>query len=74
MLFNFYAVFSNNTILSCFFLLIIDSHFLVAAVIAKIFNPMAEVVVPIGIPSKESKAEIEIHLLTPEDRIRKYSI
>ena len=35
---------------------------------------MAEVVVPIGIPSKESKAEIEIHLLTPEDRIRKYSI
>ena len=57
MLFN--LDFANNTILSCFFFfsLIIELHFWLLAVIANIFNPTAELVIPIGIPSKE---EIEI--------------
>ena len=48
--------FANNTILSClfFFFLIIDLYFLIHAVIAHIFNPIAELVLPIGIPPKEA--------------------
>ena len=55
--------FANNTILSCyfFFFLIIDLYFLIAAVITQIFNPIAELVILIGIPSKEVKTEIEKH-------------
>ena len=45
-------------ILSLF--LIIDLYFLIPAVIAQSYNPFAEFVMPIGIPSKEAKAEIEI--------------
>ena len=60
MLFN--LVFGKNTILSCFFFffLVIDLYFLITAAIAQIFNPIAELVISIGIPSKEAKAEIEI--------------
>ena len=43
------------------FFSIIDLYFLTPAVIAQIFNPIAEFVIPIGIPIKETKAEIEIH-------------
>ena len=66
MLFN--LAFANNTILSCifFFLLIIDLYFLIPAAIAQIFNPITELVIPIGIPSKEPKAEIEIHPVIAE--------
>ena len=48
--------FANNTILSClfFFFLIIDLYFLIHAVIVHIFNPIAELVLPIGIPPKEA--------------------
>ena len=55
MLFN--IDFPDNTILSYFFFffLIIDLYFLIAAIIAQIF---AELVIPIGIPTKEAKAEI----------------
>ena len=55
MLFN--LDFVNNTILSCFFFffLIIDLYFLILAVIAEIFNPIAELVVPIGIQTTEEK-------------------
>ena len=61
MLFN--LDFANNTIISrfFFFFLIIDLYFLISPVIAQIFNPTAELVIPIGIPSKKAKAEIEIH-------------
>ena len=47
MLFN--LDFANKTILSClfFFFLIIDLFFLIAAVNAQIFNPIAESVIPI---------------------------
>ena len=68
MLFNF--GFANNTILSCFFFffLIIDL-FLIPAVTAQVFNPIAELVFPIGIPSKEIKADIEIHPAIAEAKI-----
>ena len=43
------------------FFLIIDLYFLIPAVIAQILNPIAELIIPIGIPSKKAKAGIEIH-------------
>ena len=66
--------FGNNTIISCFFFffLIIDLQFLVPAVIAQIFNPIAELIITIGIPTKEAKAEMETHLVTAEIKISKY--
>ena len=38
-----------------FLFLIIDLYFLIPAAVAQIFNPMAELVIPIGIPTKEAK-------------------
>ena len=77
----FSLVFANNAIFSCFFFffLIVDSfliinYFLMPAAIAQIFNSITELVIPIGIPSKEAKAEIEIHPLIAEAKIRKFSI
>ena len=71
----FYLDFTNNTILSCFFFffLTIDLYFLITSVIALIFNPVTKLVIPIGIPIKEAKAEIEIHPMV-EAKLRKYSI
>ena len=53
--------FPSYTILSClfFFFLIINFYFLFPAVIAQIFNPIAELVIPTGIPIKEENVEIE---------------
>ena len=61
MLFNF--DFASNTILSCFFLffLIIDLYFLIAAIMTQILIPVVELVILIGIPTKEEKAEMETH-------------
>ena len=56
------------------FFLIIELFFLISEVIAHIFNPIAELVIPIGIPIKEVKAEIEIHPVILEAKIRKCSI
>ena len=69
MLFN--LDFANNTILMCFFFffLIIVLHVLIAVVIAQIFNPVAELVIPIGIPTKETKAEIETRPVIVEPKI-----
>ena len=74
MLFN--LVFACNAVLLCFFFffLIIDLYFLTPPVIAQIFNPIAELVIPIVIPSKEAKAEIEMHTVIAEAKIRKCSI
>ena len=74
MLFN--LDFSNNTILPglFFFFLIIGFYFLIAAVITQFFNPTAELVITIGIPTKEEKAEMETHPVTAEPKIRKCSI
>ena len=70
MLFN--SDFPNKTILSClfFFSLIIDLYVLIPAVIAQIFNPIAELIIPMEIPSKETKSEIEIHSLIVEAKVR----
>ena len=38
--------------------LTIDEYFFISAVIAQVFIPVAELVIPIGLQSKESKAEI----------------
>ena len=68
--------FAKNTIFSClfFFFLIIDLYFLIPAVIAQIVNPVAELIIPIGIPKKEAKAEIEINPVVVEAQIRKCSM
>ena len=57
-----------------FFFLIIGLYFLILAAIAQIFNPTAELVIPIRIPSKEAKAGIEIHPVTTKAKIRSVSI
>ena len=53
--------FANDTVSSrfFFFFLIIDVYFLIHAVIAQIFNPIAELVIPIKIPIKEKKGRNE---------------
>ena len=58
MLFN--LVFVHKTISSClfFFFLIIDLNFLIAAVMAQIFNSTAELVILAEIPTKEAKVGI----------------
>ena len=57
MLFN--LDFADSTIVSCFFFffLVIDLHFLIPAVIAQISNSI--LVISIGVPIKEEKAEME---------------
>ena len=60
-------------IMLLFLFLITDLYFLIPAVFAQIFDPIAELVIPIEIPSKEAKAEIEIHPVTVEAKIRKFS-
>ena len=74
MLFNF--DFTNNTILSCFFFffLIIDLYFLIAPVIAQTFNQIVELLITIGIPTKEAKAKTETQPVIAEPKIRKCSI
>ena len=71
-LFNLH--FANKTILSCFFFLFIDLNLLIHAVVTQIFNPLAERVIPIGIPIKEVKAEIETNLVVARSTISKLSI
>ena len=55
--------FANNAILSCFFLffLVIELNVLIPAATAQSFHPIAELINPLVIPSKEAKVEIEIH-------------
>ena len=54
-----------------FFFLIIDLYFLIAGVIMQIFNPKDELIIRIGIPTKEAKAEMETHPLIVEIKISK---
>ena len=60
---------AHNAILSCFFyfFLIINLYYLIPKVIAQFFNPIAELVINIGIRSKES--ETEIHSVTAEVKV-----
>ena len=48
--------------------------FLIPAVIAQIFNPIAELLIPVGILTKEAKAEMETEPVIVEDKIRKCPI
>ena len=45
---------------------------MIPAVITHIFNPIAALVIPIGIPTKEAKAEMETHPVIVEVMIRKW--
>ena len=45
--------------LSRFVFLNIDLYFLIPAVVTQIFNPIAELVIPIGTSTKEAKEEKE---------------
>ena len=72
----FNLVFANKTILSCFsfFFLIIDLYYLIPVIITQIFNPIAELVIPLGMRIKEVKAKIEIHPVIVEAKTTKLSI
>ena len=68
--------FAVNTTLAwsfCLFL-IIDLYFQILAVITQIITPIAELVIPTGIPTKEAKAEMETHPVPVETKISKCSI
>ena len=54
--------------------LLIDLYFLIPAVTGQTLNPIAELVIPLGIPVKEEKAEIEIYPVIVETKIRKCPI
>ena len=74
MLFN--LVLPSNTILSCFlfFFVIIDLYLILPAVIALVFNPIAELIIPVGISTKETKQEIEINPVAAEAKTRTCSM
>ena len=48
-----------------------NSYFLIPAVITQTFNPTAELGLPLGIPTKETGAEIEIYPVIAEAKISK---
>ena len=50
--------FANNNISSYFFFffLIMDIYFIIPVVVTQVFNPIAELVIPIGVPTKETEA------------------
>ena len=52
------------------FYLIIDLYFVLLAATAQIVNLIAELVIPIGIPSKKTKSEIEIYPEIVEAKIK----
>ena len=56
--------------------LVTDIFLFNPVIIAQMFNPIAELVIPIRIPTKEEEEEeeMEIHPLIVEDKIRKYSV
>ena len=56
-----------------FFFFITDIYFLISAVIAQSFIPIAELVLPTGIHTNEANAEIETQPVFVEDRINKLS-
>ena len=61
----FHLDFAKNTWLFLIFL-ITDLYFLIPAVITQIFNPVVELVIPIGITTKKAKAEMETHPVIAE--------
>ena len=72
MLFN--LDFANSTIIICFFFLIIDLYFLIAAVNTQILYPIIELGILIRIPTKEAKTEMKTHPVIVEIAISECSI
>ena len=70
MLFN--LDFVDNTISLCFSLFYL--YFLIPVVITQMFNPIVELTIPIGIPTKEAKAEMETHPVIVEITISEWLI
>ena len=69
MVFN--LIFASNIILSCFFFfLFIELCFTIPEVIPQNSTPITYLVIPIGIPIEEQKAEMEIQPVTAEAKIR----
>ena len=56
---------------SFMFFIIVDLYLLISEVFAQIFNPTAELAIPIGIPTKEAKSEMETQPATTEAKIGK---
>ena len=56
------------------FFLITDLYFLIPTVITQIFNPIVQLVIPIGIPTKEAKIEMEAHPVIVEIAVSECSI
>ena len=53
-----------------FFLSLTDLYFLIPSVITQTFTPLAELVIPIEIPTNEAKAGMETHAVITEIIIR----
>ena len=64
----------NNSIWSCLLSFFLNIDFLISAAIPQIFNPIAELAIPIELLNKEAKAAIEIHSVIVQAKIRKCSI
>ena len=64
--------FHTNNILLCFFYIFFLIE-LSPAVIAQIFVPTAELLIPTGLQTNEASAEIEMEPVTVEARISKFS-
>ena len=54
-----------------FFFLIVYLYFLILAIIAQIFNPIAELIIPLKMLNKEAKSETEMHTVTAKTKVRK---
>ena len=57
-----------------FFFLIIDLYLLISGAITQIFNPIAQLAIPTGIPTKKAKAEMKARPVIVEITISKWSI
>ena len=64
------------TVLLCFliFFLIIDLYVLITVVIVQTFNPVAELSIPTGIPTRKAKLKIEMNPVIVETNISNCSI
>ena len=56
------------------YFLIIDFYFLIPAVTEQIFNSITEIVISVGIPSKEAEAETKTHTIIVEAYVIKCSV
>ena len=50
------------------------TYFFNCSIFAQVSYPIAELIIPIGIPTKKAKAQMETHPVIVEPKIRKCSI